>query len=97
MSMPHRFSAGDQHRLRRALVSRTVENFTPLFVGSAITRWYKSPSPLDKERPTFPPSAPTLPTIPLLLRDVRAVDQLAAANTFSNHVITQPMLTLLDR
>ena len=34
---------------------------------------------------------------PLLQRDVRAVDQLAAANTFSNHVITQPILTLLDR
>jgi hypothetical protein len=32
-------------------------------VGSAITRWYKSTSPLDKECPTVLPSAPTLTTI----------------------------------
>jgi hypothetical protein len=40
-----------------------AEKLTPLFVESAITRWYKATSPLDKECPTFLPSAPTLPTI----------------------------------
>jgi hypothetical protein len=43
---------------------KAVEKLTPLFVGSAITHWYKSTSPLDKECQTFLPSAPTLPTIP---------------------------------
>src|SRR5271166_7176404 len=40
-----------------------AEKHTPLFVGSAITRWYKSTTPLATECPTFLPSAPTLPTI----------------------------------
>ena len=39
------------------------EKLTPLLVSPAITRWYRSPSPLEKECPTFRPSAPTLPTI----------------------------------
>jgi hypothetical protein len=30
-----------------------AEKPTPLFAGSAITRWDKSISPLDKECPTF--------------------------------------------
>ena len=40
-----------------------AEKLTPPFVGSAIARWYKATSPLEKECPTFLPSAPTLPTI----------------------------------
>ena len=40
-----------------------AEKLTPPFVGSAIARWYKATSPLEKEYPTFLPSAPTLPTI----------------------------------
>src|ERR1700751_439082 len=39
------------------------DKLTPLFVGSATTRWYKATSPLEKECPTFLPAAPTLPTI----------------------------------
>jgi hypothetical protein len=35
----------------------SLNKHTPLFVGSAITRWYKATSPLEKECSTFLPAA----------------------------------------
>jgi hypothetical protein len=55
--------------------TRIFEETFVAVLGYAITLWYDSATPLQKEYPTFLPSAPTLPMIrPHLLHDTATLD-----------------------